>query len=362
MLSTDILRATFLRKGGETKSTKMFENFDLDGQAFFARLVELDRDEVPVIGTLTPEASSLLITSHRLISSDRRNRIVSALELVNYVSPSPGSSADWKRQQQSRMIVHLLNACRHELEIEGGKPLIGIWHVLNAVGAHNRSRRKLTTHDTQKTFRRVPVLAPSVPEILHWRFLGSCPQPRNREEVRTCSIDRWNPWAASWAKSPGPVIVISDPLYPSRLCHVHTYKVDDRSMTKFAAKLLTDDVWRFWVPAEAEDVGAFAVAAPKYEGYWRRSLDEVGDLPWPYPEVSWKGRREFLNILEQAEKMAERIAFRGFSVCRICVTQNGSDAFRLEHWEWPSGFRHYVEYHDVRPSSEFIQFILNSSR
>ncbi len=32
--------------------------------------------------------------------------------------------------------------------------------------------------------------------------------------------------------------------------------------------------------------------------------------------------------------------------------------FGLAQWEWPAGFRHYVEDHRVRPSAAFEEFIL----
>jgi hypothetical protein len=101
---------------------------------------------------------------------------------------------------------------------------------------------------------------------------------------------------------------------------------------------------------------------PLYEGHWRASYDGESDLPWPQPELDWADWAAFLDALDSAEARAERIAYRGFSHCRICGCMNGSEAFRLAEWEWPAGFRHYVADHCVRPSREFEAFVVDRGR
>ena len=68
-------------------------------------------------------------------------------------------------------------------------------------------------------------------------------------------------------------------------------------------------------------------------------------------------RADFLRILSRVETKAERIKYRGASICRICQEQNGHEAFRLLEWEWPAGYRHYLAEHAVRPTAEFEVFI-----
>jgi len=97
---------------------------------------------------------------------------------------------------------------------------------------------------------------------------------------------------------------------------------------------------------------------PQYEGHWRASRGDPSELPWPDPEPTWDGRAAFLAALERAEAAAERVAYRGFSLCRICGCTNGSAALRLDEWEWPAGYKHYVVDHDVRPSVAFEAFVL----
>jgi len=101
---------------------------------------------------------------------------------------------------------------------------------------------------------------------------------------------------------------------------------------------------------------------PKYEGYWRASYDEESELPWPTPEKNWAGRAAFLHSLDRVEVDAKRVAYRGFSICRVCRCSNGNEDLRLSEWVWPAGYRHYVVDHDVRPSTDFEAFILGMSR
>jgi hypothetical protein len=101
----------------------------------------------------------------------------------------------------------------------------------------------------------------------------------------------------------------------------------------------------------------FPSESPLYEGHWRWSIDESSELPWPEPQPKWRDRAAFLGCLDRVEAAATRIAYRGFSRCRLCGQRNGHEALRLARWEWPAGFRHYISDHDVRPSTEFRQFV-----
>lgn len=71
----------------------------------------------------------------------------------------------------------------------------------------------------------------------------------------------------------------------------------------------------------------------------------------------WVGQSEFLAKLNLVEEMAKRTAYRGLSLCRCCRAINGSVTYEHGGWEWPSGFRHYVDAHNVRPTDEFIEFV-----
>jgi hypothetical protein len=191
-----------------------------------------------------------------------------------------------------------------------------------------------------------------------WRLFGELPQARTREAIRLQSIEGWHPWQHPWTGLLGPPIVVPDPTDPSRRRHAKTYETDNAgAVLRFARDLSDDNIWRFYVPASIGTEGAFEAAEAKYEGHWRASYDEESELPWPKPEHNWAGRAAFLDSLDRVEAVAERVAYRGLSLCRMCGCRNGHEALRMAEWEWPAGFRHYLAAHCVRPSTEFEAFI-----
>ena len=95
----------------------------------------------------------------------------------------------------------------------------------------------------------------------------------------------------------------------------------------------------------------------RHEGFWRLSKDADENLPWPEPDPTWVHRLTFLEALDRVEEIAEKVPAGGFSFCRLCGCRNGSQQLALDRWQWPEGFRHYIVVHQVRPSSEFENFI-----
>lgn len=93
------------------------------------------------------------------------------------------------------------------------------------------------------------------------------------------------------------------------------------------------------------------------EGFWRSSMEP--DLPMPVPDPNWTGGPDLLAALAIVERRATPHRFRGVSRCRICDRGNGNTTFELDGWEWPSGLAHYVRDHGVRPSDDFVAFVLN---
>jgi len=86
------------------------------------------------------------------------------------------------------------------------------------------------------------------------------------------------------------------------------------------------------------------------------------DLPWPAEHIRWSDRSRFLEALQDKEKISQRVAYRGYSKCRLCGCRNGFESLLLGEWKWPAGFRHYVEAHLVRPTDDFIRFILGETK
>ena len=51
----------------------------------------------------------------------------------------------------------------------------------------------------------------------------------------------------------------------------------------------------------------------------------------------------------------------GYSWCRLCLDKkrNGSREYKLDKISWPQGYLHYILEHNVIPSKEFYDFIMN---
>lgn len=101
-------------------------------------------------------------------------------------------------------------------------------------------------------------------------------------------------------------------------------------------------------------------------GFWNTHKDDYPELPLPLArEKPWKGRRDFLALLSGVENLIKghqlgRInRYRGFSSCRCCGKANGSQEYTYNGFQWPEGFRHYIEEHNVKPPQDFIDFILS---
>jgi hypothetical protein len=66
------------------------------------------------------------------------------------------------------------------------------------------------------------------------------------------------------------------------------------------------------------------------------------------------------------------ITYRGSSWCRCCTKEQqfnqetrkilismGSRQYVLNGWEWPEGYRHYIDVHNIVPSKEWLENVLN---
>jgi hypothetical protein len=191
-----------------------------------------------------------------------------------------------------------------------------------------------------------------------WRLLGECPQAVTREELNSLSLEGWNPWRENWTRLDVSDIVLADVKDPTRRRHLRIYEVKNGGAGMMFAADCVAGTWRFYVPAEEGTAGAIEAIEPRYEGHWRASYNEASELPWPQVEYNWHGREPFLQALSAVEAKAERISYRGYSLCRFCGCTNEHEGLRVAEWEWPAGYRHYIVAHDVIPSAEFAEFIL----
>jgi hypothetical protein len=87
------------------------------------------------------------------------------------------------------------------------------------------------------------------------------------------------------------------------------------------------------------------------EGFW--SPDHP---PVPLGEP-WGDKDTFLVALTAIEAAAERVRYRGWSTCRLCLKPNGSITYLANGWKWPEGYAHYIRDHNVRPSADFAAMV-----
>lgn len=93
------------------------------------------------------------------------------------------------------------------------------------------------------------------------------------------------------------------------------------------------------------------------EGFWY-SKDEP-NLPKPkMMATNPRWAKRFAKWLREVQVRARKRSFKGWSTCRICGHSNGSSEFSYKGVTWPSGLMHYIVDHNVKPSDQFIQFII----
>lgn len=89
-------------------------------------------------------------------------------------------------------------------------------------------------------------------------------------------------------------------------------------------------------------------------------------MHYPFPKSETKGDTDFIakfDDLLKSDKIIEK-NFLGSSKCRLCDKNNGSKEFTLKYegidFIFPEGLRHYYEDHNVHPSKEFRNAVMNS--
>ena len=96
----------------------------------------------------------------------------------------------------------------------------------------------------------------------------------------------------------------------------------------------------------------------KIEGYWYSEYEK--QYPKPIPNtIDISIKQQFIEKLKKIQLHAHEVAYMGSSKCRLCDICNGSTEFNHKGWIWPIGYLHYIETHNVSPSKDFINFVIN---
>jgi hypothetical protein len=116
----------------------------------------------------------------------------------------------------------------------------------------------------------------------------------------------------------------------------------------------------------------------KIEGIWRKNIKintktdlDINKVPFPYPNESiynWdkKEKSQLLNKLYKIEKILIKkknfklINYKKGSKCILDDIKNiNTKLFYINNNYWSDGLYHYIDYHNYKPSDEFINMILN---
>ena len=101
-------------------------------------------------------------------------------------------------------------------------------------------------------------------------------------------------------------------------------------------------------------------------GFWR-STDPYDHNTRGFPQVehctdsSWDPT-EKLAVLRYLKRKEHRVRrYRGSSECRICGCTNGNTEVSDRTYTWPGGLDHYILEHNVKPRTDFIEYVLGMS-
>lgn len=97
------------------------------------------------------------------------------------------------------------------------------------------------------------------------------------------------------------------------------------------------------------------------EGFWYSTSEPLLPMPIPNPEPNpVEFIDKYIQVQNDLRSRGLMKLFKGRSHCRLCGCINGCAEFRVpDKWHFPIGLLHYLQDHNVRPSKEFQQFIMD---
>jgi hypothetical protein len=99
------------------------------------------------------------------------------------------------------------------------------------------------------------------------------------------------------------------------------------------------------------------------EGYWYADNKHDENYPKIESQINKiKINQEFLDQLKIVSKFGYWYSWMGYSSCRLCVKDNNGDSDIITHddkYKFPSGLIHYFENHNVHPTKEFYDYVIN---
>jgi len=141
----NVLDSIFRRKGLETAQTKIFENFPEPVKSGIAELAKLRSDELPVLASVAAGDRWLLITTQRVCfycagKMDSCN--VSELTGVAMALSIDASAGATKKNDLKHLRLIMESNPEFMIEVENGRPYVGIWNTLLYFVALNKKMLK----------------------------------------------------------------------------------------------------------------------------------------------------------------------------------------------------------------------------
>ena len=146
MTDADKLKSTwssiFRRKGANGRYTRLFQDLDASQRALMMNQVQLNADELPVIGSAESSETWLVLTTQRIVWRLKgQNHTLSIHDVWHVKADLPKMVATGTRKNQLRELqIETLNHDFYPIEVEEGAPLFGVWNALLNLGARNRRK------------------------------------------------------------------------------------------------------------------------------------------------------------------------------------------------------------------------------
>jgi hypothetical protein len=137
------LSAIFNRKGRDGRYTRLFENMEASQKLDLLKEINLDNDELPVIGSIENQFKWLLITTKRIQWQNGTEVQTLDVKLIRdaVVDFHKSMALGCKKDQMQELIIKTINGMQYSIKVDEGAPFIGVWNALKYLGTRNRQHK-----------------------------------------------------------------------------------------------------------------------------------------------------------------------------------------------------------------------------
>jgi hypothetical protein len=134
----------FARRGGNGRSTRLFDELEQAHKEALTTAAELSPEELPVLGSFEAKDRWFILTTHRIVWC-----LGGTKQQLN-VSDISDASVDFdamvrrgeKKSEVRELQIDTVGGDRHVIGIESGPPLLAVWNVLKNLGKRARTGRE----------------------------------------------------------------------------------------------------------------------------------------------------------------------------------------------------------------------------